>query len=110
MDMLLLRNWPGKVGEFEIVIHRAVILAEGSVAHVYDLPRGLQQAETPAAAQPAGLEARLASIEYSMLVETLRRCHGNTSKAAENLGLTRRSMGLRMKKFNLTYRQFRAEG
>ena len=45
-----------------------------------------------------------------MLVETLRRCHGNTSKAAENLGLTRRSMGLRMKKFNLTYKQFRAEG
>lgn len=29
MDMLLLRNWPGRVGEFEIVIHRAVIMAEG---------------------------------------------------------------------------------
>ena len=43
-------------------------------------------------------------------VETLRRCHGNTSKAAESLGLTRRSMGLRMRKFNLTFRQFRTDG
>ena len=110
MNLLMRHNWPGNVRELENVIHRAVILAEGSVVHVYDLPLGLQQAETPATAQPAGLEARLASIEYSMVVETLRRCHGNTSKAAEILGLTRRSMGLRMKKFNLTFRQFRAEG
>ena len=110
MDLLMRHSWPGNVRELENVIHRAVILAEGSVVHVYDLPLGLQQVETPAAAQPAGLEARLASIEYSMLVETLRRCHGNTSRAAESLGLTRRSMGLRMKKFNLTFRQFRTEG
>ena len=110
MDLLMRHNWPGNVRELENVIHRAVILAEGSVVHVYDLPLGLQQVETPAATQPTGLEARLASIEYSMLVEALRRCHGNTSKAAESLGLTRRSMGLRMRKFNLTFRQFRTDG
>ena len=110
LNLLMRHNWPGNVRELENVIHRAVILAEGSLLHVYDLPLALQQTETPQAAQPTGLEARLASIEYNMLVETLRRCRGNTSKAAENLGLTRRSMGLRMKKFNLTYRQFRGEG
>ena len=110
LNLLMRHTWPGNVRELENVIHRAVILAEGSLLHVYDLPLALQQTETPQTAQPSGLEARLASIEYDMLVETLRRCRGNTSKAAENLGLTRRSMGLRMKKFNLTYRQFRAEG
>ena len=110
LNLLMRHNWPGNVRELENVIHRAVILAEGSLLHVYDLPLALQQTEAPQAAQPTGLEARLASIEYNMLVETLRRCRGNTSKAAENLGLTRRSMGLRMKKFNLTYRQFRGEG
>ena len=49
MDLLMRHNWPGNVRELENVIHRAVILAEGSVVHVYDLPLGLQQAETPAA-------------------------------------------------------------
>ena len=31
-------------------------------------------------------------------------------KAAEALGLTRRTMGLRMKRFNLNYKQFREGG
>ena len=107
MDLLLRHPWPGNVRELENVIHRAVILAEGSVLHVHDLPLALQRSETPADMPALGLEARLASMEYDMLVETLRRCRGNMSKAAQALGLTRRSMGLRMKKFNLTYRQFR---
>jgi len=50
---------------------------------------------------------RLAAIEHEMLVEALRRSQGNTSAAAKALGLTRRTMGLRMKRFDLTYRQFR---
>lgn len=109
MGMLLRHSWPGNVRELENVIHRAVILADDSVLHAHDLPLELQQPDGKSSERP-GLESRLASIEYDMLVEALRRCRGNTTRAAEILGLTRRSMGLRMKRFNLTYRQFRQEG
>ena len=54
-----------------------------------------------------GLAAKLAAIEYEMLVETLRLHNGNASEAARELGLTRRTMGLRMKKYNVTYKEFR---
>jgi Nif-specific regulatory protein len=42
-----------------------------------------------------------------MLEEALRRHKGNTTKAAHELGLTRRMIGLRMKKYNLGFKRFR---
>ena len=107
MSLLVRHNWPGNVRELENVIHRAVILAEDEILHAHDLPLSLQPQTSSGKGQPPNLENRLASIEYDMLVETLRRCQGNMSKAAEALGLTRRTMGLRMKRFNLNYKQFR---
>jgi Nif-specific regulatory protein len=40
-------------------------------------------------------------------VEALHDTGGNMSKAAQRLGITERIMGLRMKKFSLSYREFR---
>ena len=109
MNLLLRHPWPGNVRELENTIHRAVILADDRILHAHDLPLSLQQPVVSDDTAQSGLEERLASIEYDMLVETLRRCHGNMTKAADALRLTRRSMGLRMKRFNLTYKQFRGE-
>jgi Nif-specific regulatory protein len=108
MNLLLAYSWPGNVRELENVIHRAVILADDSVLQAHDLPLHLRQPEIGGPIAETGLEARLASIEYDMLVETLRRSRGNTTEAAKSLGLTRRTIGLRMKRFDLTYKQFRS--
>ncbi|MDR1656726.1 MAG: sigma 54-interacting transcriptional regulator [Deltaproteobacteria bacterium] len=107
MNHLLAYCWPGNVRELENVIHRAVILADDSILHAHDLPLHIRQPETGGTTAQTSLDDRLASIEYDMLVETLRRSQGNTTEAAKSLGLTRRTIGLRMKRFGLTYRQFR---
>lgn len=107
INMLMHYHWPGNVRELENVIHRAVILTEDDAIHGYNLPLSLQ---TPVFSGPDtldGLEARLAAVEYEMLVEALRLHQGNTTEAARELGLTRRTMGLRMKKYRLDYREFR---
>ncbi|KHK02872.1 Nitrogenase (vanadium-iron) transcriptional regulator VnfA [Desulfovibrio sp. TomC] len=107
INMLMHYHWPGNVRELENVIHRAVILTEDEAIHGYNLPLSLQ---TPVFSGPDaldGLEARLAAVEYEMLVEALRLHQGNTTEAARELGLTRRTMGLRMKKYRLDYREFR---
>ncbi|GAB6126226.1 sigma 54-interacting transcriptional regulator [Humidesulfovibrio idahonensis] len=109
LDMLLNHTWPGNVRELENAIHRAVILAEEETIQAHDLPLSLQGPVFHGRQTPHGLEARLASIEYEMLVEALRRHQGNTSQAAAALRLSRRAMSLRMKRFNLTYRPFRQD-
>jgi len=56
------------------------------------------------------LEAKLDVIEYELIVEALKRHGGNTTEAARELGLTRRILGLRMKKHNIHYKNYRFIG
>jgi Nif-specific regulatory protein len=107
INMLMAYPWPGNVRELENVIQRAVILAEDDTIHGYNLPLSLQSPVFEGKDIRNGLEARLAAMEYEMLVEALRLHQGNASEAARELGLTRRTMGLRMKKYDLTYKTFR---
>lgn len=109
LNMLMSYHWPGNVRELENVLHRAVILTEDDAIHGYNLPLSLQTPVLPGQERREGLEARLAAVEYEMLVEALRLHHGNSTEAARELGLTRRTMGLRMKKYRLDYREFRRE-
>jgi Nif-specific regulatory protein len=107
LNMLMNYHWPGNVRELENVVQRAVILSEDDAIHGYHLPMSLQSPVFSQGDIKNGLEAKLAIIEYEMLVEALRLHQGNASEAAKELGLTRRTMGLRMKKYNLTYKEFR---
>ncbi|MBM9614115.1 sigma 54-interacting transcriptional regulator [Desulfobulbus rhabdoformis] len=109
LNMLMNYSWPGNVRELENIIQRAVILTEDDTIHGYDLPLALQSPVVANTTIRNGLEARLAAIEYEMLIETLTQCKGNTTKAAKELGLTRRMLGLRMKKFDLNYKDFRKD-
>jgi Nif-specific regulatory protein len=107
LKMLKAYRWPGNVRELENVVHRAVILAADTVVRPHDLPLSLNTPEFFETGVANGLESRLAKIEHQILVEALRGKKGNISAAAKELGLTRRSMALRMKRLNLAYKDFR---
>jgi Nif-specific regulatory protein len=105
LEALTAYDWPGNVGELKSVMRRAGILAEGKAIQPCDLPLRLKTASSHDG--PFGLEERLDAIEREMLSEALKAHRGNVSKAARDLGLTRRSMGLRMKRLSLSYKDFR---
>ncbi|BCS55063.1 sigma-54-dependent Fis family transcriptional regulator [Geobacter sp. SVR] len=107
LNMLMSYHWPGNVRELENVIERAVILCEDEVVHGYNLPPSLQTSVLTGTVGKGGLEAKLASVEYEMLVEALKTHNGNMTEAARELGMTRRVLGLRMAKFDLEYKTFR---
>jgi len=75
--------------------------------HRYHLPHPLQPVALGELSHQSGLEARLSRIEYEIIVEALARHQGNMSKAAEQLALTRRMLGLRMAKYQLNYKNYR---
>ena len=107
LDMLMSYHWPGNVRELENVVERAVLLADDEVIHGYNLPPSLQTAKATGTAPRGGLEAKLDAVEYEMIVEALKGSKGNMTKAAQDLGLTKRMIGIRMSKFNIDYRTFR---
>ncbi len=99
--LLMSYDWPGNVRELENCIERAVILSTDGNLHSYHLPAGLQKTRRDPNTRTGGLQETMESVEREILREELKRTGGNVSRAAANLGVTERMMGLRVVKYGL---------
>ncbi|EMA8102655.1 sigma-54 interaction domain-containing protein (plasmid) [Klebsiella sp. WOUb02] len=108
LNMMLNYDWPGNVRELENVMERAVLLADEGIIHAWHLPLSLQPVIEHLIEQD-GLEARLARVEYDLIIEALGMFQGNISRTASHLNMTRRALGLRMEKYRLNYKHFRGQ-
>jgi Nif-specific regulatory protein len=108
IDMLTVYHWPGNVRELENCIERAVLISNDEVIHSHNLPPTLQTGEASGTKLEGTLSERLNAVERELIIEALKEARGNMTKAAIQLGITERIMGLRVKKFKINYRRFRA--
>jgi Nif-specific regulatory protein len=100
-------HWPGNVRELENCLERAVLLTNDDVVHGHHLPPTLQTAEASNTPMKGTLDDCLARVEREMIVEALKVAKGNKAKAARELGITERLMGLRVNKYGINTREFR---
>lgn len=107
LNLLQNYSWPGNVRELENLMERAVLLAEEGEIHAYHLPANLQPAVLAQQVTQGGMDARISQIEYELIQDALAQHQGNVSEAAAHLGMTRRMLGLRMAKYQLSYKSFR---
>ncbi len=107
IDMMTSYHWPGNVRELENCIERAVLLSDDDVLHGHHLPPTLQTAEATNTGIRQTLQAALERLEREMIVEALKNCRGNKARAAKELGVTERVMGLRVRYYDIDPRQFR---
>jgi two-component system NtrC family response regulator len=92
--MLRLReyDWPGNVRELTNVIERAVITCEGSVITTKHLPFGSGEDELLS-------DLNLKEAEKYFIRIALKRTKNNKTKAAELLGISRKTLTEKVKKF-----------
>ncbi len=107
IDMLTSYHWPGNVRELENCIERAVLLSNEGVIRGHHLPPSLQIAESAGVESGQNLQSMLDSMERELIVDALKSSKGNMAKAARELGLTERVMGLRARKYHLDSKNFR---
>jgi two-component system response regulator AtoC len=92
LDLLCRYPWPGNVRELENAIDRAVAVAKGNVILPSDLPADVSGGAPPA---PAGIiddRPTLSELERRYIALVLAECSGNKKKAAERLGIDRRTL------------------
>jgi two-component system response regulator HydG len=105
MDRLLHYPWPGNVRELMNSVERGVVLSRADILDEQDVAPVLetQTLEAPAsqAAAAAGGETSLESVEKATILKTLEEAGGNKSEAARRLGITRRTLHLKLKKYGV---------
>ena len=103
LEVLSRYTWPGNVRELENAIERAVAVAKGNVILPSDLPADVHGTTPPPGAAPTGggssgsgglIDDRptLAELERRYIALVLSECGGNKKKAAERLGIDRRTL------------------
>lgn len=86
-------NWPGNVRELENVIQRIVVMTDGDLIEVPDLPSLMRFS----ALQGTGFNRTLASVEIEYIENVLTSVKGNKTKAAEILGIDRKTLREKLK-------------
>jgi two-component system response regulator HydG len=81
-------HWPGNVRELENVVQRLVVMTEGDLIEVPDLPSLMRFS----ALQKMGLDRTLAEVEAEYIRNVLASVGGNKTKAAEILGIDRKTL------------------
>ena len=103
MDLLMRHSWPGNVRELENVVERAVIMARGDLISQAELPdtiRGLDvEMEKPEMDLSSGRS--LKEVERDMILRTLEDTGGNRTRTAEILGISRRTLQLKLKEYGV---------
>ena len=98
--------WPGNVRELKNVIQRAVLLAKGFELTKDLLPRRIRDAEScepdlPVEKSPIHLGMSLGDVEKEYIKMTLASVNGNKLKAASILGISRRALYNKLKRFGM---------
>ncbi len=99
IELLIAYDWPGNVRELENAIERAVVLTTGTTVEARFLPPSVRPRLTPAG-MPVIPGATLEDIERYAILETLKATGGSTSKAAELLGISVRTIQYRLHQYN----------
>ena len=102
MDAIVRHDWPGNVRELMNAVERGVVLARSEYLDLVDLRISDEpldeQVELPTPASDLGL---LEKAEMETIVVTLRSAGGNKSRAARELGITRKTLHSKLKKYGL---------
>jgi len=107
LEMMMSYEWPGNVRELENCIERAVLLSQDEVIHAHHLPPTVRTVEHGLPAGGDTLQDALDRVERDMIIDALKAARGNMARAARDLGITERIMGLRVKKYGIDARSFR---
>lgn len=93
--------WPGNVRELRSAVERAATLAEAEVMGVDVLPERILRGGMLRApiSEAAARQLSMAEVERAYILEILRIAGGNKSRAAEVLGLDRKTLYRKLQEF-----------
>ncbi|MDT8421841.1 MAG: sigma 54-interacting transcriptional regulator [Desulfuromonadales bacterium] len=102
MDVLLAYDWPGNVRQLMNVCERIMVMSDGDVIDIQDLPQNIagNSAQGGLPTERLTLQQALESVERSLLLESMEE-HGNQYKVAAALGINQSTVARKLKRYGL---------
>jgi two-component system, NtrC family, response regulator AtoC len=103
-QILVHHSWPGNVRELRVVVERALVLAgDGALARDHFVFDRAATKEVPSnlEAERDALDRRKSELERERVIEALNQAAGNQTRAAEILGISRRTLLKRLDEYAL---------
>lgn len=102
LDALQSYHWPGNIRELRNVMENTFVFLKTNKITAQDLPASMRKAqEAPGETISFQLGMPLEEVETEYIKMTLRQADGNRTRAAEILGISRRTLQRRIKELGL---------
>jgi DNA-binding NtrC family response regulator len=99
LEWLRRYDWPGNVRELENAIERAVIIAQGRMIAIDDLPHAVRGAEASKTIE-VEVGTTIDEAEKRMVMQTLAYTRGDRTRAAQILGIGRKTLYRKLQNYN----------
>jgi DNA-binding NtrC family response regulator len=113
MNTLLAYDWPGNVRELRTAIEHGVVMTSGPKVTVRDLPRAIRESAGNASGASTVAEEvnplDLAETEKRLITQALASTGGNITAAANQLGISRRTLHRKLNEMNAQGRNVREQ-
>jgi len=101
MNVLMAYDWPGNVRELRNTVEQMVVLARSEKLTLRDVPPTIRGGAdlTKITVVRSGMTVEQA--EKELIVQALKECKGNRTRAAEKIGISRRTLHRKLKRYGL---------
>jgi DNA-binding NtrC family response regulator len=93
-------SWPGNVRQLRNVIEKMVVLAAGDRLTMEDVPLEISGAAVPQPVAAASAAGTLKDAEKTRILAAISANGGNKTRAADELGISRRTLHRKLKEWN----------
>ena len=101
MNLLLAYDWPGNVRELRNAIEQMVVLARGERLTVRDVPAAIRGGADLTKINVVRAGMTVEDAERQLIVQALKETDGNRTKAAQKIGVSRRTLHRKLKVYGL---------
>ena len=99
VNVLMAYDWPGNVRELRNTIEQMVVLARGERLTLRDVPAAIRGGADLTKISVVRTGMTVEEAERQLIIQALKEMGGNRTRAAEKIGMSRRTLHRKLKKY-----------